>query len=118
RPLKHRGRHVDTSRLANSRSKGAHDQPWPTGDVENGVIRAGSGGRHNHLQRILVSDRRGGAEDRRLACELVEDQLFVVCVSHRFPQLSQSGPLGNTSTLPWRPPCCARISAARISSIG
>jgi len=112
-PLDHRRGHVDPGRLLNMWGKGADDEARAARHVEKSVDGGGPCRLDDHSQRVVVGDRRGSAEDRRLPRELVEDQLPVVRVRH-----FQSGPFGSTSTLPFLPPCWARTSAGLMSSIG
>ena len=66
------------------RGKGAYDDAAAAGDIEDRVARLGLRRLDNHAQRILVGDRRGGAEQRRLPGELVEDQVLMPGRSHAF----------------------------------
>ena len=82
RPVEHGRSDVDPGRFPHIWRKGADDEAGAAGHVEQTVVAGGPGGLDDHPQRLLVGDRRGGAEDRRLARELVEDQLLVVRVVH------------------------------------
>src|SRR5262249_26564232 len=65
--------------------KGAHHQTRTTGDIEDGVIRCGLSGLHDHSERHLIGDHWSGTERRCLAGELVKDQILVRRV-HRAPR--------------------------------
>ena len=112
RLLEHCRGHVDTGRPAHMRGEGADDDAAAAGEIENRIVRSRPSGLDDHPQRVRVGDRGSGAEQCRLPRELVQDQALMARVGH------WSGPLGSTRTLPCRPPCCALISADRISSIG
>ena len=81
-PVEHRRGHVDPGRFANMRGEGADDETRAAGHVQQAVARTRPGGLDDHPQRLLVGDGRGGAEHRRLAGELVEDQILVVRIGH------------------------------------
>src|SRR6266568_4900449 len=87
RPVEHRRGHVDPRRVLDARGERANHDAAAAGDVEHRIIGAGLGGLYDHRQRARIGDRRGGAERRRLAGELVADQIAVRGVGHSLPPI-------------------------------
>jgi hypothetical protein len=75
RLVDHRGRQIDAGRMAAMLREGRDHQPRPAGDIEHRVGGAGAGKFDQQTQRVFVTHRARIGERRRLAGELIDDDV-------------------------------------------
>ena len=80
--LQHRRRRIDAGGMPYMRRESADHDATAASEIEERVVRPGPRGVDDQFQGRLVRDRRGGRERRRLAGELVADEILMRRVGH------------------------------------
>jgi hypothetical protein len=73
--LEHGRSQIDAGGMPHHAGERASQQPRPAGHIQQGILGAGFGHLHDAVEGLLIADGRSARKRRRLARELIPDEV-------------------------------------------